>query len=63
MLEPGDGSVTKASLMARDNLDPRGVRTDFPIAWATFICERHENLTGSPTFQDNLLNVLLYGVH
>ena len=62
MVEPGDGSVTKASLMARDSLDPRVARTDFPIAWATFICERHEDLTGSPTFQDNLLNVLLYGV-
>lgn len=62
MLEPGDGSVTKASLLARDNLDPRVARTDFPIAWTTFICERHEDLTGSPTFQDNLLNVLLYGV-
>lgn len=62
MIEPGDGSVTKASLLARDNLDPRVARTDFPIAWATFICERHEDLTGSPTFQDNLLNVLLYGV-
>lgn len=62
MIEPGDGSVTKASLMARDSLDPRVARTDFPIAWATFICERHEDLTGSPTFQDNLLNVLLYGV-
>lgn len=62
MIEPGDGSVTKASLLARDNLDPRVARTDFPIAYATFICERHEDLTGSQTFQDNLLNVLLYGV-
>lgn len=62
MIEPGDGSVTKASLMARDSLDPRVARTDFPIAWTTFICERHEDLTGSPSFQDNLLNVLLYGV-
>lgn len=62
MIEPGDGSVTKASLMARDSLDPAGARTDFPIAWATFVCERHDELTGNPTFQDNLLNVLLYGV-
>lgn len=62
MIEPGDGSVTKASLLARDSLDPKVARSDFPIAWVTFICERHEDLTGSATFQDNLLNVLLYGV-
>jgi pimeloyl-ACP methyl ester carboxylesterase len=62
MIEPGDGSVTKASLLARDSLDPKLARSDFPIASTTFICERHEDLTGSPTFQDNLLNVLLYGV-
>lgn len=62
MIEPGDGSVTKASLLARDSLDPAQERTDFPVAWATFICERHDELTGNATFQDNLLNVLLYGV-
>ncbi len=62
MIEPGDGSVTKASLLARDSLDPAQERTDFPVAWTTFICERHDELTGNATFQDNLLNVLLYGV-
>jgi len=62
MIEPGDGSVTKASLLARDSLDPKVARSDFPIASTTFVCERHEDLTGSPTFQDNLRNVLLYGV-
>ena len=61
MIEPGDGSVTKASLLARDSLDPKVAHSDFPIASATFICERHEDLTGDPTFQGNLLNVLLDG--
>ena len=44
MIEPGDGSVTKASLMARDSLDADAACTDFPIAWATFVCERHDEL-------------------
>lgn len=62
MLEPGDGSVTKASLLARDSLDPQATRGDFPIAWSMFICEHHQNLPANPTFRDNLLNILLYGV-
>jgi len=62
MLEPGDGSVTKASLLARDSLDPYAARSDFPIAWSMFVCEPHQNLPANPTFRDNLLNILLYGV-
>lgn len=62
MLEPGDGSVTKASLLARDSLEPSAARSDFPIAWSMFVCAPHENLTANPTFRDNLLNILLYGV-
>lgn len=62
MLEPGDGSVTKASLLARDSLDPQAARSDFPIAWSMFVCERHQDLPANPTFRDNLLNILLYGV-
>lgn len=62
MLEPGDGSVTKASLLARDSLEPSAARSDFPIAWSMFVCEPHESLSANPTFRDNLLNILLYGV-
>lgn len=58
MIEPGDGSVTKASQLARDSLNPKVARSDFPIASTTFVCARHEELTGDATFQDNLL----YGV-
>ncbi len=62
MLEPGDGLVTKASLLARENLDPSQPRhpgVDFPVAGAFFLCERHEKLTGNVSFQDNLLHALL----
>ncbi|MEK6806754.1 MAG: hypothetical protein AABY95_08915 [Pseudomonadota bacterium] len=62
MLEPGDGLVTKASLLARENLNPSQPRhrdVDFPVAGAFFLCERHERLTGNISFQDNLLHALL----
>jgi pimeloyl-ACP methyl ester carboxylesterase len=62
MVEPGDGSVTKASLLAMDSLDLDATRGDFPVAWAVFVCARHENLPANVTFQDNLLNIVLYGV-
>jgi hypothetical protein len=63
MIEPGDGSVTKASLLAMDSLAPDANRGDFPIAWSVFVCERHVNLPANVTFQDNLLNIVLYGVN
>ena len=62
MLEPGDGEVTKPSLLARQALNPVAARNDalfFPLAYAFFLCENHERLTGNINFQDNLLNVLL----
>ena len=62
MLEPGDGEVTKPSLLARENLnplEPRGKDIAFPLAAAFFLCEEHSMLTGNINFQDNLLNVLL----
>ena len=62
MLEPGDGEVTKPSLLARQSLDPTVSRSDdvfFPLAYAFFLCVDHEHLTGNINVQDNLLNVLL----
>lgn len=62
MLEPGDGTVTKASLLGRDILDPTAPRhkyLHFSPASVFFICERHELLTANITFQDNLLQALL----
>ena len=62
MLEPGDGSVTKASLLARTALDPSIPRhrySDFPLDYAVMFCGDHSDLPGNITFQDNLLHILL----
>lgn len=62
LLEPGDGSVTKASLLGRNVLDPSVQRHKYihlPIEQSFFLCESHESLTGNLNFQDNLLNTLL----
>lgn len=62
MLEPGDGVVTKASLLARESLDPvvpRHKWSFFPLHYPLFLCEEHSQLTTNLFFQDNLLNFLL----
>ena len=62
MLEPGDGRVTKPSLLARETLDPTAPQSEdsfLPVAYWFFLCERHAQLTNNFNFQDNLLNVLL----
>lgn len=62
MLEPGDGRVTKPSLLARETLDPMAPQSDesfLPVAYWFFLCEHHDQLTNNDNFQDNLLNVLL----
>jgi pimeloyl-ACP methyl ester carboxylesterase len=62
MLEPGDGAVTKASLLGRAALDPSVPRhrfSDFPLDYPVMFCEDHSQLPGNITFQDNLLHILL----
>lgn len=62
LMEPGDGSVTKASLMGRNVLDPSVPRhkySFFPLDHIILLCEKHNSLTGNIHFQDNLLNALL----
>jgi pimeloyl-ACP methyl ester carboxylesterase len=62
MLEPGDGRVTKASLLARHTLDPSVPRhrySFFPLDYSVLYCAPHDKLTGNISFQDNLLNILL----
>jgi pimeloyl-ACP methyl ester carboxylesterase len=62
MLEPGDGRVTKPSLLARETLDPSAPQHEdsfLPLAYAFFLCASHDTLTANINFQDNLLNVLL----
>lgn len=62
MLEPGDGTVSKASLLARQDVDPTIARhrySHFPLLYPVFLCEEHTRLTGNISFQDNLMHVLL----
>jgi pimeloyl-ACP methyl ester carboxylesterase len=62
MLEPGDGRVTKASLLARQSVDPTVARhrySFFPVDYPVFLCERHTKLTSNIDFQNNLLHALL----
>ena len=62
LLEPGDVTVTKASLLGRNVLDPSVPRhkySFFPLDHAVLLCEEHNSLTGNISFQDNLLNALL----
>lgn len=62
MLEPGDGLVTKTSLLARQTLDPfvpRHKWSDFPVDYPLFLCEDHSQLTNNAFFQNNLLHFLL----
>lgn len=62
MLEPGDGHVTKSSLLARVKTDPTTVNSEsyfFPIKYKILLCENHRTLTSNIAFQDNLLDILL----
>ncbi len=59
MLEPGDGTVTKASLLARESLDPSVPRhkySYFPIDYPIFLCEKHDQLTGNINWDVHWLN-------
>ena len=56
--DPGDGVVTRESLMGRPSrMDPG--RAPLEISHSVFLCEAHQSLTGNPSFQDNLLYTLL----
>lgn len=62
MLEPKDCTVTKASLLARQTVDPSVAKHQysfFPVDYAIFLCETHSQLTGNVNFQNNLLHALL----
>lgn len=60
LMLPGDGLVTRDSMMGRDLPEvfgrPSGV---YPIAQSFLLCEKHGQLTVNPYFQNNLLHFLL----
>lgn len=62
MYAPGDGTVTKSSLLARQSSDPSQERhqySNFAVDYPIFLCEDHGQLTGNLDFQNNLLHALL----
>ena len=59
MNEPGDGEITRSSLMGRARTVD-GTETDrMSMEHAVFICGRHRTLMGNPGLQDNILYTLL----
>lgn len=62
MFEPGDGSVTRSSLLVRQEMDvdvPPHEYTRGGLGHAFFVCEQHDALTGNVGLIDNLLHFLL----
>ena len=56
---PGDGVVTRNSLMGRYPTRRLEGVPPLEIAHSVFLCEAHQQLTGNASFQDNLLYTLL----
>ena len=62
MYEPGDGRVTRRSLMGEGLRDVRRSRlfdTPLPVAYAVFACDLHSDLQKNKTIQDNALTILV----
>jgi pimeloyl-ACP methyl ester carboxylesterase len=62
MYEPGDGRVTRRSLLGETHVPPRGSQlfnSPFPLAYAAFACDLHSDLQKNKTLQDNALTLLL----
>ncbi|MFY2762623.1 lipase/acyltransferase domain-containing protein [Arenimonas sp. MALMAid1274] len=60
LLQPGDGLVTRDAQLGR-GLPPIGGRAGntHPVSQSFFLCERHDQLSVNPYFQNNLLYFLL----
>ena len=62
MFAPGDGRVTRRSLLAEDLMGQRRsalFNTALPIIYAVFACDRHGDLQNNKTLQDNALTALV----
>jgi hypothetical protein len=66
MYVPGDGRVTRRSVLAEDLRSERRAGSLFnpglPIAYSVFGCDLHGNLQNNPILQDNFLTALVNGV-
>jgi hypothetical protein len=62
MYEPGDGRVTRRSLLG-ERLDARRqssyYNTTLPLTYAAFACDLHSDLQNNKTLQDNALTLLV----
>jgi pimeloyl-ACP methyl ester carboxylesterase len=62
MYEPGDGRVTRRSLLGERLARQRAsllFNTSLPIAYAVFTCDLHSDLQKNKTLQDNALTLLV----
>jgi pimeloyl-ACP methyl ester carboxylesterase len=62
MYEPGDGRVTRNSLLGTHLSEMRRSQlfdTALPLAYALFICDLHGDLQSNKTLQDNALTLLI----
>jgi pimeloyl-ACP methyl ester carboxylesterase len=62
MYEPGDGRVTRRSLLGERRDAPRRsplFDTPLPIAYGVFACDLHSELQNNKTLQDNALTLLI----
>ena len=62
MFEPGDGRVTRRSVMGETLGQVRRSQlfnTPLPITYAVFVCDLHSDLQKNKTVQDNALTLLV----
>lgn len=62
MYEPGDGRVTRSSLLGLGSAGERASAlydTPLPLAYAAFACDLHSDLQNNRTLQDNALTLLV----
>jgi hypothetical protein len=59
MYEPGDGRVTRRSLIRESSRDGESSNTSLPINYAVFACDLHGDVQKNKTLQDNALTVLV----
>ncbi|MDT7604995.1 MAG: hypothetical protein QOF61_2992, partial [Acidobacteriota bacterium] len=62
MYEPGDGRVTRRSLLGETHVPPRRstlFNSPYPLAYAVFACDLHSDLQKNKTLQDSALTLLV----